>query len=65
MALRVHLEEANPVIEQLFVLGVSVQETARNSGTRIADIFEAHAARVVQLALDFGDRQWHKARILA
>ena len=26
---------------------------------------EAHAARVAQLALDFSDRQWHKARILA
>ncbi len=26
---------------------------------------EAHAPRVPQLALDVGDRQWHKARILA
>jgi hypothetical protein len=44
MAMRIHLEDADPVIDQLFVLGVNAETSARKTAEQIEAVFAAHAA---------------------
>jgi hypothetical protein len=45
MALSIHLDEAEPTIDQLFVLGVSGDGDSGASADRVADALNAHALR--------------------